>query len=197
MKSTVLSLTLFAAVAAVAPLTAQPVTYKIDSAHSSAMFSVRHMMVSNARGEFSKMEGVVVYDANNLAGSKVEAIIDASSINTHEPRRDAHLKSPDFFDVAKFPTLTFKSKQFYKEAGQVKVKGDLMIHGVTKEVILALDGPTPEVKSPRGGIVIGASASTKINRKDFGLVYNAALETGGVLVGDEVSINLEIEGIRQ
>lgn len=197
MKSTVLSLTLAAAIAAVSPLAAQPVTYKIDSAHSSAQFSVRHMMVSNTKGEFSKMEGVVVYDAKNLAGSKVEATIDASTINTREPKRDAHLKSPDFFDVAKFPTLTFKSKQFYKEGAQIKVKGDLTIHGVTKEVVLALDGPTPEAKSPRGGIVIGASASTKINRKDFGLVYNAALETGGVLVGDEVSITLDIEGIRQ
>lgn len=196
MKSTVLTLTL-AASGGLLPLAAQPVTYKIDSSHSSATFSVRHMMVSNTKGEFSKMEGTIVYDAKNLAASKVEATIDASTINTREPKRDAHLKSPDFFDVAKFPTLTFKSKKFYKEGAQIKVKGDLTIHGVTKEVVLALDGPTPEAKSPRGGIVIGASASTKINRKDFGLVYNAALETGGVLVGDEVSITLDIEGIRQ
>ena len=172
---------------------AQAVQYEIDPVHSSAQFSVRHMMVSNVRGEFAKLSGTVVYDPKNPQASSVEATIDATSINTHEPQRDEHLKSPDFFDVAKYPTLTFKSSKVEKAGeGKLRVTGDLTIHGVTKQVVLEVEGPSPEVKMG-GSIRSGASATTTINRKDFGLMWNRALESGGVLVGDEVKITLEIE----
>lgn len=194
-----LILGLTAAALAAVPLAAEPVTYRIDPAHSSAQFSVRHMMVSNTRGEFTKMEGVIVYDAKNPVASRVEASVDASTVNTREPKRDADLKGADFFDVAKFPTLSFKSKQVFKDSasGQLKLKGDLTMRGITREVVFNVDGPTPEAKSPRGAIVIGASATAKINRKDFGLTYNTVLETGGVLIGDEVTITLDIEAKRE
>lgn len=172
---------------------AQAVEYQIDPVHSSAHFSVRHLMVSNVRGEFAKVTGKVVYDPKNLKASSVEATIDTTSINTHEPKRDDHLKSPDFFDVAKFPTLTFKSKRVEKGGkGKLRVTGDLTIRGVTREVVLDVEGPMPEVKMGPN-LKSGASASTTVNRKDFGLVWNRALESGGVVVGDEVKITLEIE----
>ena len=176
---------------------AQAVEYQIDPVHSSAHFSVRHLMISNVRGEFAKVTGKVVYDPKNLKASSVEATIDATSINTHEPKRDDHLKSPDFFDVAKFPTLTFKSKRVEKAGeGKLRVTGDLTIRGTTREVVLAVEGPAPEVKMGPA-FKSGASASTTVNRKDFGLVWNKALESGGVVVGDEVKITLEIEMGRQ
>ncbi len=172
---------------------AQAVEYQIDPVHSSAQFSVRHLMISNVRGEFAKVTGKVVYDPKNLKASSVEATIDATTINTHEAKRDDHLKSPDFFDVAKFPTLTFKSKRVEKAGeGKLRVTGDLTIRGVTREVVLAVEGPAPEVKMGPN-LKSGASASTTVNRKDFGLVWNRALESGGVVVGDEVKITLEIE----
>lgn len=172
---------------------AQAVQYQIDPVHSSAQFSVRHMMVSNVRGEFAKVTGTVIYDPKNLKASSVEATIDATSINTHEPKRDNHLKSSDFFDVANYPTLTFKSKKLEKAGkGKLRVSGDLTIRGVTREVVLAVEGPSPEVKMGPS-IKSGASASTTINRKDFGLAWNRALEAGGWVVGDEVKITLEIE----
>lgn len=172
---------------------AQAVQYEIDPVHSSAQFSVRHMMVSNVRGEFAKVTGTVIYDPKNPKASSVEATIDATTINTHEPRRDDDLKSPNFFDVAKYPTLTFKSKKVEPaDGGKLHVTGDLTIHGVTKEVVLEVEGPSPEVKMGPN-FKAGASAGTTINRKDFGLVWNRALESGGVLVGDEVKITLEIE----
>jgi len=188
---------ILAVAAAVALLSAaaaaQAVEYQIDPVHSSAQFSVRHMMVSNVRGEFAKVTGTVVYDPKNPKASSVEATIDATSINTHEPRRDEDLKSPNFFDVAKYPTLTFKSKKVEKAgAGKLRVTGDLTIHGVTKEVVLDVEGPSPEAKMGPN-IKAGASASTTINRKDFGLMWNKVLESGGVVVGDEVKITLEIE----
>ena len=188
---------ILAVAAAVALLSAaamaQAVQWEIDPVHSSAQFSVRHMMVSNVRGEFAKLSGTVVYDSRNLKASSVEVTIDATSINTHEPKRDEHLKSPDFFDVAKYPTLTFKSTKVEKAgAGKLRVTGDLTIHGVTREVVLEVEGPTPEVKMGPD-LKAGASATTTVNRKDFGLVWNRALETGGMLVGDEVKITLEIE----
>ena len=172
---------------------AQAVEYQIDPVHSSAHFSVRHLMISNVRGEFAKVTGKVVYDPKNLKASSVEATIDATSINTHEPKRDDHLKSPDFFDVAKFPTLTFKSKRVEKAGkGKLRVTGDLTIRGTTREVVLAVEGPVPEVKMGPN-LKSGASASTTINRKDFGLTWNRALEAGGWVVGDEIKITLEIE----
>ena len=187
MKRFVLSAFVFAAA-----LSAQPVTYTIDPAHSSADFSVKHMMVSTVRGSFTKTTGAIVYDANNLSASSVEAVVDATSVSTRVEARDNHLKSPDFFDVAKFPTLTFKSKQWYKEGGALKIKGDFTLHGVTREVVLAVDGPSPEIKAGNA-VKIGASASVKISRKDYGLVWNRAVEAGGVAVSDEVTITLDIE----
>lgn len=170
--------------------------YKIDGAHSRAQFSVRHLMVSNVRGEFGKLSGSVVYDEKNPAATRVEASIDVATINTAEPKRDAHLKSADFFDVAKYPAMTFKSTSVSRTAAGLAVKGDLTLHGVTREVLLALEGPSGEMKDPWGMLRRGATATTKINRKDFGLAWNQALEAGGVMVGEEVSITIDIEAVR-
>lgn len=184
-------------VLAVTPLALAQATYEIDSSHSSAQFSVRHMMVSNTRGEFSKLQGSITFDPANLAATKVQAVIDVATINTREPKRDDHLRSSDFFDVANHPTMVFRSKQAWREAGKIKLKGDLTIRGVTREVVLDVDGPTPEIVDPRGGARIGASATAKVNRRDFGLTYNKLLETGGAIVGDEISITLDIEAARK
>jgi polyisoprenoid-binding protein YceI len=154
-------------------------------------------MVSNVRGEFSGVTGTVVFDPQNPANSTIEATIDATTVSTRDEQRDQHLKSADFFDVSKFPAIAFRSKKVVAGQGELKVTGDLTIHGVTKEVVLDVEGPTPEVKDPWGNVKIGASASTKLNRRDFGLVFNMALETGGVMVGDEVAIQLELELARQ
>jgi polyisoprenoid-binding protein YceI len=172
--------------------------WEIDTAHSSAQFTVRHLMISNVRGEFSKVTGRVNFDGDDLARSSVEATVDVSTINTREPDRDAHLRSPDFFDVAKFPAMTFKSRRVEMNSdGSRKLIGDLTLRGVTRQVTFHVEGPTPAVKDPWGKWRRGASAAAKINRKDFGLTWNAALETGGVLVGDEVSITLDIELVAQ
>ncbi len=170
--------------------------YTIDSAHSAATFGVRHMMISTVRGHFSKVTGKVSYDPKNPAACKVEATVDATTIDTREPKRDAHLKSPDFLDIAKFPTLTFLSTKCAREGGKLKITGDLTIHGITRPVLLDVEGPSPEMKSADGAMIIGASASTKISRKDFGMVWNRLLETGGAVVGDEVHITLDIEAKR-
>ena len=173
-----------------------PVTtiWEIDPAHSSAGFSVRHMMIANVKGEFSKVTGRVEFDGGNIERSSIDASVDVNSISTREAARDTHLKSADFFDAANFPAMTFNSKRFEKDSGDnIKLIGDLTIRGTTREVALALEGPTPPMKDPWGNVRRGASAAGKINRKDFGLTWNAALEAGGVLVGDEVSITLDVE----
>ena len=172
-------------------------TYQIDSSHSSAQFSVRHMMISNVRGEFTKVSGTVTYDPANPAGATIDASIEVSSISTRDAQRDGHLKSPDFFDAEKFPLVTFHGKEVAASDGELEVKGDLTIHGVTRETVLHVEGPTPEHKDPWGNARIGATATAKLNRKDFGLTWNAALEAGGVLVGEEVKITIDIEAIRQ
>ncbi|WP_415063354.1 YceI family protein [Bdellovibrio sp.] len=168
-------------------------TWQIDPAHSSANFSVKHMMIAKVHGGFEKVSGTLQYDPSDITKASIEASIDATSINTREAQRDGHLKSADFFDVEKYPTLNFKSKKVEKDGEDLKVTGDLTIHGVTKEVVLAVEGPTAEMKDPYGNIKIGISATTKIKRKDFGLTWNAALEAGGVLVGDDVAISLDIQ----
>ncbi len=173
-----------------------PTTYEIDSTHSSAHFSVRHLMVSNVRGEFTKVSGTVNFDPEKPETSTVEATIDANSISTRDAQRDGHLKSADFLDTEKFPTITFRSKKVELAPGGGKVTGDLTIHGTTREVTLDVEGPSPEMKDPWGKQRVGASASTKISRKEFGLVWNAALETGGVMIGDEVKINIDVEFVR-
>ena len=174
----------------------QAITYTIDPAHSTAGFKVRHLMVSNVRGEFSGVTGTVVFDAGAPENLRVEASIDAKTIHTRDEQRDAHLKSADFLDVEKFPAITFVSKKTTGGDGEWKVTGDLTIHGVTKEVTLDVEGPAPEAKDPWGNVKTGASAATKISRKDFAMVFNMALETGGVMVGDEVYITLELELLR-
>jgi polyisoprenoid-binding protein YceI len=172
------------------------ITYEIDPAHSSVQFSVRHMMLSNVRGEFTKVSGTIKFDSENPTNSTVEATIDATSINTRDAQRDGHLKSADFLDVEKFPTLSFRSTHVVQQSGGGKVTGDLTIHGVTHEVTLDVEGPTQEIKDPYGKQRFGLSATAKLSRKDFGLVWNAALETGGVMVGDEVKITIDVEAIR-
>ena len=172
-------------------------TYKIDPAHSSAQFVVRHMMITNVRGGFSSVQGSIEYDPDNPSNSSIDAVIDASTINTLDQQRDTHLKSADFLHVEQHPTIVFKSKKVARaNEGEWKVTGDLTIHGVTKEVVLNVEGPTPEGKDPYGNTRIGASASTKIKRSDFGLTFNAPLETGGVLLGDDLKIELEISAIK-
>ena len=173
-------------------------TWTIDPDHSNVGFKVRHLMVSNVKGSFDKHTGTVEINDKDITKSKVEVSIETGSINTNVQKRDEHLRSADFFDVAKYPTMTFVSKKVAK-AGKDKlnVTGDLTLHGVTKEVVLSVEGPSKESKDPWGNIRRGATATTKINRKDFGLVWNAALETGGVAVGEEITITLEIEMIRK
>jgi polyisoprenoid-binding protein YceI len=176
----------------------QTVTYTIDPAHSSAGFKVRHLMVSNVRGEFSGLSGTAVFDPANPVNSTIEVDIPVMSLTTRDEQRDAHLKSADFFDVEKFPMMRFVSRKVAPAGdGEWKVTGDLTIHGVTKEVTLNVEGPSPEVRDPWGNIKRGITADTKINRKDFGLVWNVGLETGGVLVGDDVHIQIEAELARQ
>jgi polyisoprenoid-binding protein YceI len=173
-------------------------TWSIDPEHSNVGFKVRHLMVSNVKGSFDKHTGTVEINDKDITKSKVEVSIDTNSINTNVQKRDEHLRSADFFDVAKFPTITFVSKKVAKAGkDKLKVTGDLTLHGVTKEVVLDVEGPSKESKDPWGNIRKGATASTKINRKDFGLVWNKALETGGVAVGEEITITLEIEMIRK
>jgi len=173
-------------------------TWTIDPDHSNIGFKVRHLMVSNVKGSFDKHTGTVEINDKDITKSKVEVSIDTNSINTNVQKRDDHLRSADFFDVAKFPTMTFVSKKI-AQAGKdkLKVTGDLTLHGVTKEVVLDVEGPSKESKDPWGSLRKGATATTKINRKDFGLVWNKALETGGVAVGDEIIITLEIEMIKK
>ncbi len=171
-------------------------TYRIDPAHSVAQFVVRHMMITNVRGAFGKVEGTVVYDPENPAQSSIEAVIDVASIETRDAQRDAHLKSADFLDAEKFPTITFKSTRIEGSGEEFQVFGDLTIHGVTRSVLLRVEGPTPAAKDPWGNTRVGASATSKIKRSDFGLTWNAALETGGLLVGDEVKIELDVQLIQ-
>ncbi|PTL81301.1 YceI family protein [Vitiosangium sp. GDMCC 1.1324] len=182
-----------AAVVLAAPSFAFAADFDIDTAHSGAQFSVKHLMVSNVRGAFSKVTGKASIDEKDITKSTVEATIDTNSLNTNEPKRDEHLRGPDFFDTAKYPTITFKSSKVEKAGENLKVTGDLTLHGVTKPVVLNVEGFTTESKDPWGNTKRGGTATTKINRKDFGLSWNAALETGGVAVGEEVSITLDLE----
>lgn len=171
--------------------------WKIDPAHSVAEFKVRHMMISNVRGRFAGVTGSLTYDPVDPTVSIVEASIPVSGLSTGDDQRDGHLRSADFFDAEKFPALAFKSTAVrITGSGELAVTGDLAMHGVTKAVTFAVEGPTPPAKDPWGNLRIGLSASAKINRKDFGLVWNTALESGGVLVGDEVAISLDIQLIK-
>ena len=171
-------------------------TWNLDATHSNAGFSVRHLMISNVRGEFRQLSGTLQYDPANVEKSVVSITIQAASIDTREPNRDAHLKSADFFETEKYPEITFNSTQWqHKNDDELIVKGDLTMHGVTRPVVLTAER-TATMKDPWGGTRVGFTGKTKINRKDFGLHYNAALEAGGVVVGEEVTISLEAEFVK-
>jgi polyisoprenoid-binding protein YceI len=172
-------------------------TWNIDATHSHAEFKVRHLMISNVKGHFPKVSGVLTLDETDLTKSQVEALIDVASIQTRDEQRDGHLKSADFFDVEKYPTMKFKStKVTVTGADEGTVEGDLTIRDVTKLVVFQVEGPTAQTKDPWGNLRIGAAATTKISRKDFGLTWNAALEAGGVMIGDEVTITIEVEFVK-
>ena len=180
------------------PVFGDAATWQIDPDHSSFQFKVRHLMVSNVKGDFTNAKGVVTIDERDIANLKLEITIDAASVNTGHAKRDEHLRNADFFDVAKHPTITFVSKRAEKAGmDRLKVIGDLTMHGVTREVTVDVEGPTQEVKDPSGNFRRGATAATKINRKDFGLTWNRVLETGGVVVGEDVDIFVEIELIKK
>ena len=176
-------------------------TWNIDTAHSVAEFKVKHMMISNVKGQFAKVTGVLSLGESDLTDSRVEALIEAASIETRDAQRDAqrdaHLKSADFFHMEKFPTLSFKSTRIsLVRDGELAIEGDLTIRGVTRKVLFAVEGPTPPARDPWGNTRVAVSATTKINGKDFGLTWNAALETGGILVGDEVTITLDVQFVK-
>jgi polyisoprenoid-binding protein YceI len=176
---------------------AQTSTWNIDSAHSTAQFTVRHLGISNVTGSFSKVTGSVVLNEKDIAQSQVSASVDLSSVDTRVEARDKDLKSPNFFDVAKYPTIEFKSKRIVSSGGKLQVIGDLTIHGTTREVTLDVDGPTPELADPWGNSRRGISATTTINRKDFNLVYNKLLNSGEAVVGDNVKIQIDAEMVKK
>lgn len=177
---------------------ADTTAWSIDASHSSAMFRVRHLMVSHVKGELGAVEGVLYLNEKNLERSRVEVSIDATKIDTRDAKRDEHLRSADFLDVAKHPRVTFKSTKVKKAArGGLEVTGDLTIRDTTRTAVLLVDALPPEVKDPWGNTKRGATARTKINRKDFGLTWNVALEAGGVVVGDTVEIEIEVEVLKQ
>jgi polyisoprenoid-binding protein YceI len=178
----------------VAPLVGHASTWEIDQSHCAVEFSVRHMMVSTVKGQFEKMKGTIELDDKDVRKSVVRVTIDLASVNTHEPKRDGHIKSADFFDVANHPTATFKSTKVEKAGkNRLKVTGELDLHGVTKPVVLDVDGLTEAFKTPYGSTVRGAHATAKLNRKDFAIGWNKVLDNGGVLVGNEVSLDINLE----
>lgn len=171
--------------------------WNIDPVHSAAEFKVKHMMISNVKGQFTRINGVLALDETDLTHSRVEASIEAASITTRDAQRDAHLKSADFFDVEAFPTLSFKSTRISRVGdGELAMTGDLTIHGITRNVVFTVEGPTSQAKDPWGNTRVGLSATAKVNRKDFGLNWNATLETGGILVGEEVTISLDVQFVK-
>lgn len=176
------------------PACAGTTTWQIDPKHSSAQFAVTHLMISTVRGEFHQVNGTVVVDDSDLSKSSVNVTIDTSTVDTREPDRDKHLMSPDFFDVAKYPTMTFRSTKVESAGrGELKVTGDLTIRGVAKQVVLEVTTPKPAIKDPWGLQRTAVSGSTKVNRQDFGVAWNKTLDSGGVVVGDNVTITLDVE----
>jgi polyisoprenoid-binding protein YceI len=176
---------------------AQTSTWNIDPAHSTGQFTVRHLGISNVTGSFTKVTGNVVLNETDIAQSQVSASIDVSSVDTRVEARDKDLRSPNFFDVEKYPTIEFKSKRIVNNGGKLQVIGDLTIHGTTHEVTLDVDGPTPALTDPWGNWRRGISATTSINRKDFNLVYNNVLKTGEAVIGDTVKIQIDAELVKK
>ncbi len=189
--------TLAIALLLLSPSLASAAAWTLDADHSNVGFKVRHLMVSNVKGSFEKYSGVVDLNDMDITKSKADVTIETASVNTNVQKRDEHLRSADFFNVAKYPTMTFVSKKWSRGAkGALKVTGELTLHGVTKEVVLSVAPFSKESKDPWGNLRRGTSATATINRKDFGLVWNKALETGGVAVGEEVQITLEVELVK-
>ena len=173
-------------------------SYSIDPAHTTAGFGVKHLMVSTTRGQFTKVTGTVQIDDDDLTRSRIDVTIDASSVDTRDAKRDEHLRSADFLEVAKYPAITFKSTRIEKGAdGKLLATGNLTLHGVTRPVTLTVESIAPPSKAPWGATVRGATATGKLSRKDFGLLWNKALETGGVAVGDEVQLTIDAELVEQ
>jgi polyisoprenoid-binding protein YceI len=181
-----------------APLAASADTWQIDPVHTTVGFSVRHMTISTVRGQFNKVAGTITANDNDPATAAIEATIDTASIDTHSPDRDSDLKSANFLDVAKYPTMTFKSKKIEAAGpGKYNVVGDLTLHGVTKEVTLAVEATGAPIKDPWGNMRAGATATTTINRKDFGLTWNKMIEAGGAVVGDAVAVEIDVEAVKK
>jgi polyisoprenoid-binding protein YceI len=178
------------------PAAAVTSTWQIDPAHSAAQFAVKHLAISTVRGAFTSVKGTVQFDDKDISKSSVDVAIDVNSVDTRQPDRDKDLRSDHFFDAEHFPTITFKSKRVEQVSpGKLKITGDLTIHGITKEVVLDVDGPTAPVKDPWGNQRMAISATTKINRQDFGVKWNATMDNGGVVVADDVSITIDAEMI--
>jgi polyisoprenoid-binding protein YceI len=192
-RSLAFLLALFLAVSAAA----QTSIWTIDPKHSTAQFTVRHLAISNVSGNFTNVTGTIDLNEKDITQSQVSAVIDVSSVDTRVSDRDRDLRSPNFFDVEKYPTIEFKSKRIVNSGGKLQVIGDLTMHGTTREVTLDVDGPTPELNDPWGNVRRGFSASTTLNRKDFGLTYNHALKTGEAVVGDNVKIQIDLELIKK
>jgi len=198
MRRSIRPLALALAVAVSVPTLSHAANWELDPAHSSVAFAIRHMMISTVRGQFKTFTAKAVGDPASPATASIEATIDAASIDTANEKRDTHLKTPDFLDVAKYPTITFKSKKIESaEQGKAKVTGDLTLHGVTKEVVLDVEGPSGVIKDPMGNTRAGAHATTKINRKDFGIVWNKAMDGGGIMVGDEIDVTIDVEAVKK
>ncbi len=191
------ALTVTTAVLLALSAAAQTSTWNIDPNHSSAQFTVRHLGISNVSGAFTKVSGSVTLNDKDITQSQVNATIDAGSIDTRQPDRDKDLRSPNFLDVEKYPTLEFKSKRIVNSGGKLQLVGDLTLHGTTREVTLDVDGPTPELSDPWGNLRRGFSASTTINRKDYGVVWNNTLKTGEAVVGDNVKIQIDVELVKK
>jgi polyisoprenoid-binding protein YceI len=180
------------------PLIAGAATYQLDTDHSSIQFKIRHLTVSNVTGAFNKMKGSASVEGEDLATLKVEVTIDAASVDTGHQKRDEHIRTADFLDVAKYPTITFVSKKVVKaDPGKLRITGDLTLHGITREITVDLEGPTPEIKDPWGNFRRGATGTARIDRRDFGITWNKALDTGGLVVGNEVGIQVDVEWVRK
>jgi polyisoprenoid-binding protein YceI len=192
--------TIAATLAATLPVSspAATATWQIDPAHTAAGFSAKHMMIATVRGQFKGVTGTVNWDDQDISKSSVDVTIDANTVDTGEPKRDADLKSPNFFDVAHYPTITFKSTKIEKiSAAKMKITGDLTIHGITKPVVLDVEGPSPAIKDPYGNTRVALNATTTVNRMDYGVKWSAKLDGGGVVVGDDVNINIDLEMIKK
>lgn len=200
MGHSVSKITIGAALAAVLtlPVSAATTAWQIDPAHTAAGFSVRHLMISSVRGQFKGITGAINWDDQDIAKSTVNVTIDAKTVDTSEPMRDKDLRSDKFFDVEKYPTITFKSTKVEQvSAGKLKVTGDLTIHGITKSVVLDVEGPSAQIKDPWGNTRVAINATTKVNRQDFGVKWNANIDGGGVVVGDDVNITIDLEMVKQ